>query len=68
MADAPLSDDQVETMLHDLMRQIVNTKTETALGREMLRLALVGPYGALMRMEKVRNEATGRMPGEPLQP
>jgi hypothetical protein len=56
MADAPLSDDQVETLLHDLMRQIVNAKAETVLGREILRTALVGPYGALMRLERERNE------------
>lgn len=62
MADAPLSDDDVETMLHELLRQIVNTKAESPVGREVLRLAMVGPFGALMRLEKLRSEATTQTP------
>lgn len=68
MTEAPLSDDEIEMLLHEWMRQIVNTKAESPAGREVLRIAMVGPYGALMRLERLRKEATGQMPGEPQQP
>ncbi len=54
----PLSDEEVETYLHDLMRQIVNVRAKTDVGREALRIALVGPYGALMRMERLKAKPT----------
>ncbi|WP_127524584.1 hypothetical protein [Mesorhizobium sp. Z1-4] len=46
------SDEEIETFLHDKMREIVNVKAETPLGHKALRLALTGPYGALMHMER----------------
>jgi hypothetical protein len=51
----PMSDDEVETLLHDVMRQIADARyqrgTETERGAEALRLAMVGPYSALLRLE-----------------
>ncbi|TPW26033.1 hypothetical protein [Pararhizobium mangrovi] len=58
MADErPLTDDDVEMRLHEIMRQLVEwkPKAETDAGREALRIALVGPYAALSRLEKQRN-------------
>ena len=54
----PLSDDEIETVLHEMMRQIVSLRAETEIGQEALRTALVGPYGALMRMERRKSGAT----------
>lgn len=55
MHGPPLDEDEIETFLHELMRQITNTNATTPFGRELLRIALVGPLGALMRLEKIRN-------------
>lgn len=56
----PLTDEQVETLLHDVMRQIVEARatrgTQTERGAEALRLAMVGPYGALMALAKEKPE------------
>lgn len=60
--EKPLSDEDVETYLHDLMRQIVNVRPATAVGREALRIALVGPYGALMRMERLKAQDGSEAP------
>jgi hypothetical protein len=63
----PMSDDEVETLLHDVMRQIADARyqrgTETERGAEALRLAMVGPYSALLRLEKINSG-----PSEPLSP
>lgn len=61
MADRdPLSDDDIEAMLHDMMQRLAEarfaTKAATPRGEEALRLAMVGPFGALMRLEKLRTE------------
>lgn len=48
----PLSDDEVETLLHDLARRIAETPTLTDAGREALKVAFTGPYAALLMIEK----------------
>jgi hypothetical protein len=56
MADRePLTDDEVEMLLHEVMRQIVEAKHRGAVtpeGKEAMRLAMTGPLGALMRLAK----------------
>lgn len=60
----PLSDDEIEAMLHDWLQQIVEAKqvrgAATPEGKEALRIAMTGPLGALMRIAKREtDEATG---------
>lgn len=56
---APLDDDAVETLLHETLRQLSVARfvagAETEEGAEALRIAMVGPLSALMRIEKARN-------------
>lgn len=61
MADQkPMSDDEVEMLLHEVMRQIADARfqrgTETERGGEALRIAMVGPFSALTRLERIRTE------------
>lgn len=55
-ADNPLSDDEIEMMLHEITRQLVDArmvrKAETLQGDDALKIALVGPYSALLRLAK----------------
>jgi hypothetical protein len=62
---APLTDEEIEAKLHDMMQQLAEArfarKAATEAGTEALRIAMTGPLAALMRMEKDRiaNDATG---------
>jgi hypothetical protein len=48
----PLSDDEVEHLLHELMRQITEANGETDQGRLALRIALAGIYGSLLNLSR----------------
>lgn len=55
-ANKPLSDDEIEMMLNEITRQLVDArvvrKAETPEGDDALKVALVGPYSALLRLAK----------------
>ena len=55
-AKKPLSDDEIEMMLNEIFRQIAEARfgrgTETKEGEDALRIAMVGPYSALLRMAR----------------
>lgn len=48
----PLSDDEVEALLHEVLRLIVDASAATDEGREALRIAMTGPYAALLRFNR----------------
>jgi hypothetical protein len=48
----PLSDDETEILLHDLMRRVLEANPATREGRTALRIALAGLYGALVSLER----------------
>ena len=54
----PITDDEIEAMLQDLMQRIADARfkrgVETQEGDEILRLAMVSPYAALVRFEKLK--------------
>lgn len=55
-AGNPLSDDEIEMMLHEIARQLADArmvrKAETPEGDDALKIALVGPYSALLRLAR----------------
>lgn len=55
-AEPPLTDDEIEMMLHEIARQLTDArmirKAETPEGDDALRIALVGPYSALLRLAR----------------
>lgn len=55
-AGPPLTDDEVEMLLHEVTRQLAEArhirKAGTPRGDEALRIALVGPYSALLRLAR----------------
>lgn len=53
---APLSDQEAEALLQELLRQVMEADGATPAGREALRIALAGLYGALVHLDR----ATGQ--------
>lgn len=55
-AEPPLTDDEIEMMLHEIARQLANARfergTQTAEGEDALRVAIVSPYAALLRLAR----------------
>lgn len=54
--DNPLSDDEVEMLLHDVMQRLADARyrrgTETQQGAEALRVGMAGQYGGLTLLAK----------------
>lgn len=63
MPDEPMTDDDVEMLLHEITRQIVEARSRpgdlSPQHRDALRIAMVGPLSALMRLERQATDQTG---------
>lgn len=55
MPQKPLSDEEIETFIHDRLRASVPLKAETPFGEEILRIVVSCDIAALLRLEKLRS-------------
>lgn len=51
MTKPPLTDDEAEMLLQNLMRQIAEAHGETEAGQNAIRIAMAGVYAALINLE-----------------
>lgn len=61
---APLTDEETERLLQEMMRQIVETRGATDAGQAAIRVAMAGLYAALLNLER----STPLAPLQPQQP